>query len=165
MTSAGTTKESDTLFDSANQTAYESVQALRTVQSYNLQGRVVELYNSLLAVPNKRSQNNAIFSGAALGGGQGMMYWVYAFAFWYGGTLVEKGEMDLESTLMVFFAVLLATMGIGQAQVAFPDVSKGSKAVARVFRGTLAHCYSAVLEVLYSLLPAVYTVKSFPFAS
>ena len=29
-------------------------------------------------------------------------------------------------------------MGIGQAQTAFPDVAKGSKAVARVFRGKLS---------------------------
>jgi ABC-type multidrug transport system fused ATPase/permease subunit len=145
---AGLSNGSETLFDSANQTAYESVQALRTVQSYNLQGRVVAIYNSLLALPNKRSLSNALSSGAALGGGQGVMFWVYAFAFWYGGTLVEKGEMDLESTLMVFFAILLATMGISQAQIAFPDVSKGSKAVARVFRGVvLAVCCSAVLQV------------------
>ena len=123
------------LFDSANQTAYESVQALRTVQSYNLQDRVIALYNRLLTKPNRQSLVNAISSGVALGLGQGMMFWVYAFAFWYGGTLVEKGEMDLESTLKVFFSILLATMGISQAQVAFPDLAKGSKAVARVFRG------------------------------
>ena len=65
------------------------------------------------------------------------MFWVYALAFWYGGRLVESGEMNLESTLKVFFSILLATVGISQAQVAFPDVSKGSKAVARVFRGAL----------------------------
>lgn len=93
------------------------------------------IYNRLLTKPNQRSLYNAISSGAALGIGQGIMFWVYAFAFWYGGRLVETGEMNLESTLKVFFSILLATMGISQAQMAFPDVSKGSKAVARVFRG------------------------------
>lgn len=130
----GLSNGSEKLFDSANQTAYESVQALRTVQSYNLQDRVIALYNRLLTKPNRQSLVNAISSGAALGFGQGIMFWVYAFAFWYGGTLVEKGEMNLESTLKVFFSILLATMGISQAQVAFPDIAKGSKAVARVFR-------------------------------
>lgn len=137
LSSAGLSNGSESLYDSANQTAYESIQALRTVQSYNLQGRVLALYNSLLSKPNQQSLRNAISSGAALGLGQGMMFWVYAFAFWYGGTLVEKGEMNLEDTLKVFFAILLATMGISQAQLAFPDISKGSKAVARVFRGEI----------------------------
>lgn len=43
------------------------MQALRTVHSYNLQARVTALYRSLLAGPNKKSVNNAIFSGAAFG--------------------------------------------------------------------------------------------------
>lgn len=146
-TSAGMSNGSDNLFDSANQTAYESIQALRTVQSYNLQGRVVAIYNRLLAKPNKRSLFNAISSGAALGFGQGIMFWVYAFAFWYGGKLVDKREMSAESTLKVFFAILLATMGISQAQIAFPDVAKGSKAVSRVFRGELP--LPAALAYLY----------------
>ena len=40
---AGLDNGSEKLFDSANQTAYESVQALSTVQSYNLQDRVVAI--------------------------------------------------------------------------------------------------------------------------
>lgn len=133
--SAGMNTGADKLFDSANQTAYESIQALRTVQSYNLQGHIVAIYNNLLAEPNRRALYNALSSGAALGFGQGIMFWVYALAFWYGGRLVERGEMSLESTLKVFLGILMATMGIGQAQMAFPDVGRGSKAVARIFRG------------------------------
>ena len=129
------------------------MQALRTVQSYNLQARVVAIYNRLLAKPNQRSLYNAISSGAALGFGQGIMFWVYAFAFWYGGRLVDRGEMNLESTMKVFFSILLATMGISQAQIAFPDVSKGSKAVARVFRGALL-ITTAVDRFMFSFAPS-----------
>jgi ATP-binding cassette, subfamily B (MDR/TAP), member 1 len=141
---------SETLYNTANQTALESVSALRTVQSYNLQERVVAIYNDLLKIPNKRSLWNAVGSGFALGIGEGMMFWVYALAFWYGGRLVTKGEMDLESVLKVFFAILLAAMGMSQANLAFPDVAKGGNAVARVFRGELHHdtvrvpCYIAI---------------------
>ena len=35
--------------------------------------------------------------------------------------------------LKVFFAILLAAMGISQARVAFPDLSKAAGAVPRVF--------------------------------
>lgn len=70
---------------------------------------------------------------------QAMMFAVYALGFWYGGTLVDKGEMSFEEMLKVFFAILLATMGISQAQIAFPDAAKGKKAVARIFRGPSLH--------------------------
>ena len=152
VVSAGLSNGSESLFDTANQTAYESIQALRTVQSYNLQGRVLALYNSLLSKPNQQSLVNALSSGAALGVGQGIMFWVYAFAFWYGGTLVEKGEMNLEDTLKVFFAILLATMGISQAQMSFPDLTKGSKAIARVFRGETQ--FASSYSVLFMHFPA-----------
>lgn len=53
----------------------------------------------------------------------------------YGGTLVDDGEMDLEEMLTVFYAILLSTLGLGDAQLAFPKVAQGKQAVARVFRG------------------------------
>lgn len=53
----------------------------------------------------------------------------------YGGKLVEDGEMDLEAMLTVFYAILLSTMGMADAQMAFPKVAHGKQAVARVFRG------------------------------
>jgi hypothetical protein len=37
--------------------------------------------------------------------------------------------------LRVFFALIMGLRGLAQAQIQFPDVSKGKKAVARVFRG------------------------------
>lgn len=43
--------------------------------------------------------------------------------------------MDLEAMLTVFYAILLSTMGLGDAQMAFPKVAQGKNAVARVFRG------------------------------
>lgn len=153
-TSAGLSNGSEEVFDGANQTAYDSIQALRTVQSYNLQARVVAAYNRLLVKPCRRSLYHAISSGVALGVGQGTMLWVYALSFWYGGKLVERGEMDLESTLKVFLSFLLATMGISQAQIAFPDISKGARAVARVFRGACLGCidYAAPAKALLAYI-------------
>lgn len=57
--------------------------------------------------------------------------------------------MDLEAMLTVFYAVLLSTLGLGDAQMAFPKAANGSKAVARVFRGApLRHPFPPPSEVL-----------------
>ena len=127
------------LFAQANQTAHEGIMALRTVASYNMQQQVASIYKEMLSGPNKRSYSNAIKSGMAFGASQGIMFWFYAIAFWFGGIMVRKGRMDSTDMLKVFFAILLASMGISQAQIFFPDVAKGKTAVARIFRGALSH--------------------------
>ena len=43
------------------------------------------------------------------------------------------GQMDFRAMLKVFFAILLAAMGISQARETFPDLTKASGAVQRVF--------------------------------
>jgi ATP-binding cassette, subfamily B (MDR/TAP), member 1 len=123
------------LFARANQTAHEAIQSLRTIHSYNLQSYVVSRYQSLLERPQKRSRRNAFCSGGIFGFSQFLSFAIFGLGFWYGGTRVEAGEMTLENMLKVFFAILLATEGMSQAQIAFPDVAKGKTAVARIFRG------------------------------
>lgn len=43
------------------------------------------------------------------------------------------GEMSFKDMLKVFFSILLAAMGISQARETFPDLTKASGAVQRVF--------------------------------
>ena len=65
------------------------------------------MYDTILASPLKRTLRNALAAGAALGAGQGLMFWVFALAFWYGGQLVESGEMTLSNTLKVLALSLI----------------------------------------------------------
>jgi ATP-binding cassette, subfamily B (MDR/TAP), member 1 len=102
---------------------------------------VVATYHKLLAVPKKRSLRTSFGAGAAVGAGQSIMFLSYALAFWYGGRLVDTGEMTLEKMLKVFFSVLFALSGVSQSQLVFPDLAKGSSAVKRLFRGMLPHSH------------------------
>jgi ABC-type multidrug transport system fused ATPase/permease subunit len=132
---AGLDNQGGKLFARANQTAHEGIMALRTVHSYNMQEKVARIYRSMLEGPNKKALSNALKSGLSFGASQAIMFLFYALAFWFGGTEVRKGRMNLEQMLKVFFAILLASMGMSQAQLAFPDVAKGKSAVKRIFRG------------------------------
>jgi ATP-binding cassette, subfamily B (MDR/TAP), member 1 len=110
------------VFGDANQTAFEGISSLRTVHSYNLQQRVAGIYRDLLAEPVRKGTRNALLSGAAFGVGQGIMFFVYALSFWYGSRRIQSGDMETRDVFTVFFSILLASMGISQAQMAFPDV-------------------------------------------
>lgn len=50
---------------------------------------------------------------------------------------VERGRLTFEDMLKAIFGIILAAMGLAQAQTDFPEVAKGSIAVARVFAGVL----------------------------
>lgn len=53
----------------------------------------------------------------------------------YGSRLIEEGKTSLQSMLTVVYAILLCAIGIGDAQMAFPLVARGGKAVQRLFEG------------------------------
>jgi ATP-binding cassette, subfamily B (MDR/TAP), member 1 len=137
---AGLDNKGGRFFALANQTANEGIGALRTVHSYNMQDKVVRIYSSMLEGPARRSKRNSLSSGLTFGLGQCIMFLFYGLAFWYGGRLIVKKELTGLDMLRVFFSLLLASMGMSQAQIMFPDVAKGKSAVARVFRGVPATC-------------------------
>lgn len=84
---------------------------------------------------------------------------VYALGFWYGGKLIVAGEMSFKDMLKVFFSILLAAMGISQARETFPDLTKASGAVQRVFSVVDRHSAIDIFDSggeIFSNVPARY---------
>ena len=115
----------------ANQLAAEALAAPRTVAAFGMAAPLTEAYGELMLSPVRQAALRGQANGLAFGSGQFSLFAVYALAFWYGGTLVSKGEMTFESMLKVFFALIMSAFGLVQAQIAFPDLSAGSGAVTR----------------------------------
>jgi len=61
------------------------------------------------------------------------MFAVYALGFWYGGKLIDDGEMLPGDVLTVFFSIMIGAMGIGQASQLNPDLAKAKGAAASIF--------------------------------
>ncbi|KAK9810283.1 hypothetical protein WJX72_007941 [[Myrmecia] bisecta] len=121
------------LFDQANQTASEAFSSIRTVAAFSLRTQIGRLYSKLLEGPTAASVKRSHASGLGFGASQFIMMAVYALAFWYGGLLISRDEISFKNMLKVFFAILMSAFGISQAQMAFPDLTKASAAVVRVF--------------------------------
>lgn len=43
-----------------------------------------------------------------------LMFGTYALGFWFGAKLVADGDMQAGDTLVVFFAIVVGGMGVGQ---------------------------------------------------
>eukprot|EP00192_Tetraselmis_astigmatica_P000802 CAMPEP_0117691884 /NCGR_PEP_ID=MMETSP0804-20121206/25998_1 /TAXON_ID=1074897 /ORGANISM="Tetraselmis astigmatica, Strain CCMP880" /LENGTH=1263 /DNA_ID=CAMNT_0005505227 /DNA_START=142 /DNA_END=3933 /DNA_ORIENTATION=+ len=117
----------------ADQIATEAFRNIRVVQAFNLQDSVEGLWEQFSTADAVGKAKRAHVTGIGFGFSQFAMFGIYGLAFWYGGTRVVAGQMDLEQMLKVFFAVLMGAMGAGNAQMAFPNADKAGAAVKRVF--------------------------------
>ncbi|KAA6419418.1 MAG: ATP-binding cassette transporter [Trebouxia sp. A1-2] len=136
--------EASKLFDNANQTAAEAVSSIRTVAAFSLQVQVSQLYEQQLVMPTKMIKRSSQTSGLGFGASQFIIFAVYAVGFWYGGREIAKGDLTFTEMLKVFFCIAFSAFGLASAQQAFPDITKASGAVKRVF---------AVIDRVPSILP------------
>jgi ATP-binding cassette subfamily B (MDR/TAP) protein 1 len=117
----------------AGQVLSESITAIRTVTSFGLRDQVVDLYDAYLAEPTKAARRKGFIAGAGFGVAQGIMFIIYAIAFFYGSFLIVYNNYTFEDVVGVFFCIVMAGFGMGQSAALAPDVAKGGAAVTSVF--------------------------------
>ena len=64
-----------------------------------MQAPLGALYDRLLEAPTRALAARAHTSGLGFGFSQFAVFSVYALAFWYGGQLMRRGEMDFAQVL------------------------------------------------------------------
>ena len=121
------------MYAQANQMLSDALANVRTVAAYGLSDNMVALYTGAQEGPRSELRKRALVNGSAFGFGQGMFVYLYALAFWYGGVLVDAGEVGPGDVFKCFFAVMFLGMGGAQASVAFPALAKAGGAVTSVF--------------------------------
>ncbi|KAF4741051.1 (ABC) transporter, partial [Perkinsus olseni] len=115
--------ETQSWYARAGAVAEEVLSSIRTVTMFGTQQRENDRYGSCLAEAKKGGIRAGIQNGLGVGLAFCSMYCSYALAFWYGGTLVEDNEINDYTgapynggdVLAVFFSVIMATFGLGQA--------------------------------------------------
>eukprot|EP01122_Echinamoeba_exundans_P006253 TRINITY_DN1724_c1_g1_i1.p1 TRINITY_DN1724_c1_g1~~TRINITY_DN1724_c1_g1_i1.p1 ORF type:complete len:534 (-),score=102.59 TRINITY_DN1724_c1_g1_i1:268-1869(-) len=120
-------------YSKAHDVASEAVSAIRTVLSFTAEERVKTRYSDLLADVYKIGRRKAHVTGVALGFAGLFNFSVMAVGLYYGGRLVADGEMKPGDVLSVFFAVLIAALGLGQTSQLTPDFAKSRGAASAVF--------------------------------
>ena len=62
-----------------------------------------------------------------------VLYCAYSLSFWYGGTLVYKGEITAGDVLIVFFSAVIGAMSLGQAAPSLSAIAGGRGAAVNIF--------------------------------
>ncbi|KAM0951265.1 putative ABC-type xenobiotic transporter [Dioscorea sansibarensis] len=121
------------MYEEASQVANDAVGSIRTVASFSAEEKVTELYKRKCSGPTVTGIRQGLISGIGFGLSFFLLYSVYALSFYAGARLVEDGKTSFPKVFRVFFALLMAAIGISQSSSVAPDSSKANSATASVF--------------------------------
>ena len=122
--------------------AEETIGNIRTVHSFNGIGVAADKYTAAL----EETEKAGVKKGLAVGSGTGFMFLTvfcaYAFGMYYGAVLVTDDRdnnctsdcYDGGRVLIVFFAVIMGAMALGQAGPSLEAVYKARAAAVEVFK-------------------------------
>ncbi|CAK8673192.1 unnamed protein product [Clavelina lepadiformis] len=121
-------------YSKAGAIAEETISSIKTVAAFGCQMKEVERYDHNL----KEAKKAAMFRGGAFGVCMGMMYFSafcqYAVSFWYGTTLVIKGEIQAGDMLMAVFNVYFAGWSIGTLSTHISAIPQARAVAARIYQ-------------------------------
>nr|CAD1834786.1 unnamed protein product [Ananas comosus var. bracteatus] len=147
------------MYEEASQVANDAVSGIRTVASFSAEQRVLETYNKKCEAPVKQGVRQGLISGFGFGFSFLTLYLTYGLCFYVGARFVHDGKATFSDVfrlllplyvtalpnststeavastvdLQVFFALVLATMGISQTSALGADSAKAKESTASIF--------------------------------
>ncbi|XP_061366417.1 putative ABC transporter B family member 8 [Gastrolobium bilobum] len=118
----------------STQIAVEAVYNHRIVTSFGSITKVLKLFDEAQEEPRKEARKKSWLAGIGMGSAQCLTFMSWALDFWYGGTLVEKGEISAGDVFKTFFVLVSTGKVIADAGSMTSDLAKSSTAVASVFQ-------------------------------
>lgn len=82
-----------------------------------LQDQVKGLYARLSSRPIRVQKRGAHIGGVGFGFSNFVMFNIYALAFYYGGVLIESGDIEIDDLFISFFCVMFAAMGATEVRL------------------------------------------------
>ncbi|KNC98836.1 uncharacterized protein SPPG_05810 [Spizellomyces punctatus DAOM BR117] len=116
--------------------AHVAIQAMQhhgTVQSLGRETTFLDKYNDALAEPIAAAHRQAYVTGLGYAASNGLGFLANALAFWYGGTLFAKREIDMRQMFTVMIATVFGSMASGRASGFAPDIAKAKHSARDLF--------------------------------
>ncbi|KAF3769875.1 P-loop containing nucleoside triphosphate hydrolase protein [Cryphonectria parasitica EP155] len=121
-------------YDKSASFASEAITAIRTVASLTREDDVMHLYRDSLATQLQASTKSILRSSTLYAASQSLLFLVFALGFWYGGTLLAKGEYSLFQFFVVFSEIIFGAQSAGTIFSFAPDMGKAKSAATELKR-------------------------------
>ncbi|KAF7716324.1 ABC transporter [Penicillium ucsense] len=110
--------------------ACEATSAIRTVASLTREVDVWDVYHEQLENQARVSLKSVIRSSVLYAASQALVFFCVALGFWYGGTLLGKGEYDTFRFFVCFSEILFGAQSAGTVFSFSPDMGKAKNAAS-----------------------------------
>ena len=111
----------------------ECVMGIREMHAFRLYEAAAASYERLMRAPLRVAIKSDFATAFAMGMSQFITFGFYALTFWYGGKLIDDGELDFYNFMKGLFVLAFAASGAGNATTFMGDQAKAQVAVSRVF--------------------------------
>ncbi|KIX99571.1 uncharacterized protein Z520_05147 [Fonsecaea multimorphosa CBS 102226] len=112
--------------------ACEAASTIRTVASLRMEENVCSRYSAMLRQQTKQDFRSLLLSSMLYATSQSLMLFASGLAFWYGGSLIMKGEYTVKQFFVCFVAVIWGSQAAGAIFSYAGDMSNARAAAARV---------------------------------
>ncbi|XP_044454474.1 ABC transporter B family member 9-like [Triticum aestivum] len=119
--------------EDASQVATDAVSSIRTVASFCSEKRITRIYEQKCEASKNQGFKTGIAGGIGFGFSFLMLYLTYALCFYVGGQFVRHGKSNFGDVFEVFFALMLATLGVSQTSAMASDSKKAKDSAISVF--------------------------------
>ncbi|KAH0777017.1 hypothetical protein KY290_008428 [Solanum tuberosum] len=119
-------------YEKASRVVNDAVSNIRTVVSFCVEEKVVELYEKESDVPIMTATRKEMISGISYGITSSFIFLVYAASGYAGAHLVDNGTISNSATFRVFLAVFLTSIVISRSTF-MNDFTKAKTAAASIF--------------------------------
>ncbi|KAM3340523.1 putative ABC transporter B family member 8 [Capsicum galapagoense] len=117
----------------STQIAVEAVYNHRIVTSFGSINKVLDIFDEAQDEPRNEARKKSWLAGIGIGSAQGLTFICWALDFWYGGKLVNAGEISAADVFKTFFILVSTGKVIAEAGSMTSDLAKGSTVVASIF--------------------------------
>lgn len=116
-----------------SQLASEAAINHRTITAFSSQRRILDLFELSMEGPRKENVKQSWFSGFGLFTSQFLTTAAIALTFWYGGRLINKGQVTSKHLFQAFFILISTGKNIADAGSMTSDLARGASAIRSIF--------------------------------
>ncbi|CAN6345983.1 unnamed protein product [Urochloa humidicola] len=129
----GFSADAKAMYEEATQVANDAVKSIRTVASFCAEPKVMKTYYGKCKAPLRQGIRQGIVSGLGFGVSFFILYCTYALCFYVGAKFVLDGKATFTEVFRVFFALLMATIGVSQTSALGSDSAKAKESALSIF--------------------------------
>jgi len=114
-------------------TAEEVLTSMRTIRSFGAENRESDRFSGNLDHSLAIARKKGILGGFGYAAVMFFIWGAAALAFWFGGTLVNQGKLQVGDVVTVFGLMLMAVLGLAQGVGVVPEFIKSKTAAGNIF--------------------------------